>query len=183
ANRVVFRQGEVGTSWYIIVSGSVNVLVSAPGKTEDSIVVATKVAGEGFGELALVNDAPRAASILTACPCVLLRVEKVDYNRILRFVHNKEQKEKVFFLRKVPIFVHFTYGNLTAIANVMTMRTYSVGSYVITEGTPINKMHFVKSGKCEILKTLRLSNGATVQVPLGTLENGEYIGEAGVLCD
>lgn len=41
--------------------------------------------GDDFGKLALVNDAPRAASIvLREDNCHFLRVEKEDYNRILR---------------------------------------------------------------------------------------------------
>ncbi|KAJ1533284.1 hypothetical protein HK096_005435 [Nowakowskiella sp. JEL0078] len=63
ANRVVFRQGEVGTSWFIVMSGSLDVFVD--GKDGESVVVAHRLRGDGFGELALVNVAPRAATILT----------------------------------------------------------------------------------------------------------------------
>lgn len=48
-------------------------------------VVCTLHEGDDFGKLALVNDAPRAASIvLREDNCHFLRVEKEDYNRILR---------------------------------------------------------------------------------------------------
>lgn len=41
--------------------------------------------GDDFGKLALVNDAPRAASIvLREENCHFLRVDKEDFNRILR---------------------------------------------------------------------------------------------------
>ena len=41
--------------------------------------------GDDFGKLALVNDAPRAASIvLREDNCHFLRVDKEDFNRILR---------------------------------------------------------------------------------------------------
>lgn len=41
--------------------------------------------GDDFGKLALVNDAPRAATIVTREEnCHLLRVDKHDFNRILR---------------------------------------------------------------------------------------------------
>jgi CRP-like cAMP-binding protein len=51
----VFKQGDVGTSWYVIYRGSVNVVVNG-------VVVCALQEGEGFGELALVNDRPRSAS-------------------------------------------------------------------------------------------------------------------------
>ncbi|KAF4805243.1 hypothetical protein TURU_001599 [Turdus rufiventris] len=50
-------------------------------------LVATLHEGDDFGQLALVNDAPRAATILLREDnCHFLRVDKSDFNRILRDV-------------------------------------------------------------------------------------------------
>lgn len=47
--------------------------------------MATLHEGDDFGQLALVNDAPRAASIiLREDNCHFLRVDKQDFNRILK---------------------------------------------------------------------------------------------------
>uniref|UniRef100_A0A8C5N7U9 Rap guanine nucleotide exchange factor 4 n=1 Tax=Gouania willdenowi TaxID=441366 RepID=A0A8C5N7U9_GOUWI len=79
AGTVLFNQGEEGTSWYIVLKGSVNVVIYGKG------VVCTLHEGDDFGKLALVNDAPRAASIvLREDNCHFLRVDKEDFNRILR---------------------------------------------------------------------------------------------------
>lgn len=114
----VFNQGEEGTSWYIILKGSVNVVIYGKvGISPDEVirfldasnglccfvrgidsslsnwsvcrpgqgVVCTLHEGDDFGKLALVNDAPRAASIvLREDNCHFLRVDKEDFNRILR---------------------------------------------------------------------------------------------------
>uniref|UniRef100_A0A8C2B8M4 Rap guanine nucleotide exchange factor 4 n=1 Tax=Cyprinus carpio TaxID=7962 RepID=A0A8C2B8M4_CYPCA len=85
AGTVLFNQGEEGTSWYIIQKGSVNVVIYGKG------VVCTLHEGDDFGKLALVNDAPRAASI--------------DFNRILRDVEAntvrlKEHDQDVLVLQK-----------------------------------------------------------------------------------
>lgn len=48
-------------------------------------LVATLHEGDDFGQLALVNDAPRAASIiLREDNCHFLRVDKQDFNHILK---------------------------------------------------------------------------------------------------
>ena len=74
----VFKQGDVGTSWYVIYRGSVNVLVN-------SVIVCTLLEGEGFGELALVNDKPRSATIVAReDDCQLIAVHKDDYTRIMK---------------------------------------------------------------------------------------------------
>ncbi|XP_002934663.3 rap guanine nucleotide exchange factor 4 isoform X2 [Xenopus tropicalis] len=101
AGTVLFNQGEEGTSWYIILKGSVNVVIYGKG------VVCTLHEGDDFGKLALVNDAPRAASIvLREDNCHFLRVDKEDFNRILRDVEAntvrlKEHDQDVLVLEKI----------------------------------------------------------------------------------
>nr|XP_023995604.1 rap guanine nucleotide exchange factor 4-like [Salvelinus alpinus] len=99
---VLFNQGEEGTSWYIIQKGSVNVVIYGKG------VVCTLHEGDDFGKLALVTDSPRAASIvLREDNCHFLRVDKEDFNRILRDVEAntvrlKEHEQAVLVLEKSP---------------------------------------------------------------------------------
>uniref|UniRef100_A0A8C4QSK6 Rap guanine nucleotide exchange factor 4b n=1 Tax=Eptatretus burgeri TaxID=7764 RepID=A0A8C4QSK6_EPTBU len=103
AGTILFNQGEEGTSWYIILKGSVNVVIYGKG------VVCTLHEGDDFGKLALVNDAPRAASIvLREDNCHFLRVDKEDFNRILRDVEAntvrlKEHGQDVLVLEKIPL--------------------------------------------------------------------------------
>lgn len=80
-NTIIFNQGDAGYSWFIILRGSVNVVIVGKG------VVCTLHDGDDFGKLALVNDAPRAATIVTNEPnCYFLRVDKQHFNTILRDV-------------------------------------------------------------------------------------------------
>lgn len=56
---LVFNQGDEGTSWYVILKGSVNVVIHGKG------TVTTLQDGDDFGQLALINNAPRWVSTVT----------------------------------------------------------------------------------------------------------------------
>ncbi|KAE9418119.1 hypothetical protein Angca_006761, partial [Angiostrongylus cantonensis] len=103
AGTVLFHQGEPGKNWYIILRGSVDVSIHGKG------VVCTLQEGDDFGKLALVNDSPRAATIvLREDHAQFLTVDKHDFNRILRDVEAntvrlKEHGQDVLVLEKINL--------------------------------------------------------------------------------
>jgi EAL domain-containing protein (putative c-di-GMP-specific phosphodiesterase class I) len=75
---VIMRQGEPGESAYIIESGRVEIsFKSANGKVQ---TVGTRGPGTMIGEMALVDNAPRTATVLAIENCVLLEITKEDFS-------------------------------------------------------------------------------------------------------
>jgi uncharacterized membrane protein len=76
ADTIVFRQGDVGTTMYIIVTGAVEVAIE-PGKRK--LVLATLFAGQYFGELSLLDGGHRSATVRTLKPTVALALQREDF--------------------------------------------------------------------------------------------------------
>ena len=69
AGEVLFREKETGTSFYVVIVGAVDVQKAREGQ---SLVVASLGVGECFGEMALVRDDVRTASVVAHTDCVTL---------------------------------------------------------------------------------------------------------------
>ena len=73
--------GDQTDSLYIILSGRLKVMMSdAEGK---EVILSILGPGEFFGEMGLIDDSPRSASVLAIEPCELLSIAKRDFNKCL----------------------------------------------------------------------------------------------------
>ncbi|KND02243.1 uncharacterized protein SPPG_02724 [Spizellomyces punctatus DAOM BR117] len=186
-DRAVFRQGEIGTAWYIILTGSVVVQVSSTSRIEDSVPVTRLYAGEGFGDVALTNDRPRGATIITAEPCELIYIEKEDY-KAFSFIHEKEIKEKMMFLRKVSLFRDWAAPSLRSVAQIMNWRKHLPGSVILQEGAPVDEFFIIRTGSCTVHRNLPATDLASshprpLTVQVGIVPTLSYFGSEGVTQD
>jgi CRP/FNR family cyclic AMP-dependent transcriptional regulator len=75
---VIVKENEVGVAFYIIASGSVEVVKGLG--TPDEQVMGTLNAGTFFGEMALFDNHVRSASVRAATDCECLVISKWDFN-------------------------------------------------------------------------------------------------------
>src|SRR5258706_16242319 len=78
---VVIVEGDPTDSLYIIISGRLKVMMSdAEGK---EVILAMLGPGEYFGEMGLIDDEPRSATVVAIEPCELLYIAKRDFKKCL----------------------------------------------------------------------------------------------------
>jgi CRP-like cAMP-binding protein len=80
-DEVIFYQGDPGDSFYVLLSGQVKVSVSSPEGQEAILVMLD--AGESFGELALLDEQPRSATIEATRPTEVLVMRKDEFHRLI----------------------------------------------------------------------------------------------------
>ena len=81
AHAVLINEGDQTDSLYVILEGKAKVFVSDENGKEAILNILS--AGEYFGELALVDDAPRSASVMTMEPTKVMVVSKADFKSCL----------------------------------------------------------------------------------------------------
>ncbi len=78
---VLFEEGDPGDSFYIVYSGAVEILKTRPDGSEEKLAV--RRGGEAFGEMALLNDAPRSATARAQADTQLVSVARDDFQTLL----------------------------------------------------------------------------------------------------
>lgn len=84
AGDVLFREGDVGSEFFAIVTGKVRISKIVPGIGEEALAVLEP--GAYFGEMALIDDTPRSADAIAHTPCRLWVMQKQDLEELM-FLH------------------------------------------------------------------------------------------------
>jgi CRP/FNR family transcriptional regulator, cyclic AMP receptor protein len=80
-NTTIMSSGDATDSLYIVISGRLKVMMSdSEGK---EVILAILGPGEFFGEMGLIDDEPRSASVVSIEPCELLSIAKRDFKRVV----------------------------------------------------------------------------------------------------
>lgn len=80
----IFREGEPGDALYLVVEGEVSVCKAKSGERDPGLEIGRIGSGEYFGEMAILEEAPRSASIQTVTPARFLVLQKRDFIEIVQ---------------------------------------------------------------------------------------------------
>ena len=89
----IFAEGDAGDRLYIIDSGAVRISKNIPGIGEEALCVLNP--GDYFGEMAIIDNAPRSADALSHEDACLLTLSKADLEKLME--KNKELAYKLLW--------------------------------------------------------------------------------------
>ncbi|CAB16291.2 cAMP-dependent protein kinase regulatory subunit [Schizosaccharomyces pombe] len=182
AGVAVIVQGAVGDYFYIVEQGEFDVykrpeLNITPEEVLSSgygNYITTISPGEYFGELALMYNAPRAASVVSKTPNnVIYALDRTSFRRI---VFENAYRQRMLYeslLEEVPILSSLDKYQRQKIADALQTVVYQAGSIVIRQGDIGNQFYLIEDGEAEVVK-----NGKGVVV---TLTKGDYFGELALI--
>lgn len=178
----VITQGDVGDFFYVVEKGSFDIYVNAvgcmlPGPDGMGRRVNEIGPGGSFGELALMYNAPRAATIIsTTSHNVLWALDRVTFRRILMENTFKRRRMYEAFLEEVNILSSLVPYERSKIADALESLTYHPGDIIIKQGDPGDNFYIIESGEAVVVK-----HG--VQEAVNKLGKGDYFGELALLND
>ncbi|KAM8758612.1 cAMP-dependent protein kinase type II-alpha regulatory subunit isoform 2-T2 [Rhynchonycteris naso] len=131
----VIDQGDDGDNFYVIERGTYDILVTKDKQTRS---VGQYDNRGSFGELALMYNTPRAATIVATSEGSLWGLDRVTFRRII--VRNNAKKRKMFesFIESVPLLKSLEVSERMKIVDVIGEKNYKNGERIITQ-TKANK--------------------------------------------
>jgi CRP-like cAMP-binding protein len=110
----LFAEGDVGDKFYVILSGAVRISRIVPGMGEEALAIVK--GGSFFGEMSLVDDAPRSAHAIVHEECRLFVIAKKDLEDLL-FVDRELAYELLWsFVRTLSRRLRDTNDKMTFLA-------------------------------------------------------------------
>jgi CRP-like cAMP-binding protein len=107
ARETLFEQGDEGDTFYIIYTGKVSVYINqvneVSGETNRKIVAELNQ-GKSFGELSLLNNEKRSATIIAIEPTDLIVLDQNTYDRIVKGVQLNQIDSITEFFEYFPLF-------------------------------------------------------------------------------
>ncbi|EGB12206.1 hypothetical protein AURANDRAFT_20216 [Aureococcus anophagefferens] len=169
---VVIQEGDEGDTFYVLFSGTAEILVGAK-------KVGEYAAGHSFGELALLYSAKRAATIRATSPCVLWSVDIKTFHRLVIRTQQGAAQGRLAFLKKVPLMQGLDTATLQKVADALQSVSFPEGHKIITEGEQGDDFFIIESGEVKCTHT-KPSGG---EQHLLTLKRGDYFGEMALMLD
>merc|ERR1712065_114952 len=110
----IIVQGEIGEIFYLLEDGLVDVYISKGG--EEQKKVHTYKAGDSFGELAIMYNAPRAATCRAQTEAKLWELDRTSFKVIVVAAAMQKREQYVGFLKDVPILSSLTEMEVMTLA-------------------------------------------------------------------
>jgi len=134
--------------------------------------VKSVMAGDVFGELALLYNCPRAATVVSKDACVCWQLDRETFNHIVKDAAVKRRTKYDEFLKSVTLISSLEPYERSQIADALKPEVFKQGDTIVTQGEPGDKFYIIEDGKLFAMKDGNrvLDYGA-----------GQYFGELALL--
>ncbi|KGG50450.1 regulatory subunit of cAMP-dependent protein kinase [Mitosporidium daphniae] len=166
ADDVIIRQGDSGDFFYVIEDGVFDIVVN--GEKYETIST-----GASFGELALLYNSPRAATVICSSESgSLWAIDRLTFRKIVINHNYNRRKRYESFLKNIPLFSTLSQLELSKLSDCIKEISYEKDQVVIREGDIGDSFYIVSQGNANVC-----INGKQEK----SLVIGDYFGEMSLI--
>mmetsp|Transcript_15989 Transcript_15989/g.36601 ORF Transcript_15989/g.36601 Transcript_15989/m.36601 type:complete len:406 (-) Transcript_15989:212-1429(-) len=166
---IVIKQGDAGDFLFVVESGTLDCLI----KTSDGDkVVKTCVVGDVVGELALLYNAPRAATVKATSAAILWQLDRDTFTNLVRDAAQKKRERYDKFLNDVPLLQNMDAYERGQLSDALKTEVFGDAEPIVKAGDVGNKFYIIETGDAVAEK-----NGEVVM----QYKAGDYFGELALI--
>ncbi|CAG9322118.1 unnamed protein product [Blepharisma stoltei] len=165
SNSIIFEENQSGNNFFVIISGKLEVLIK--GKRVNILKP-----GDSFGELALLHDTPRTATIKTIEKSTLWGLDRRTFRNAIEALNAMNYNENKHFINSIPLFQILTMPQKEALVGSLTSIKFSAGQRIVNEGDPGDLFYIIKDGTVSCV-----AHGREIR----RMAKGDYFGEQALL--
>lgn len=155
----VIKEGEEGDCMYVLESGTLTCTKHFKDNPAPTFLKEYHP-GEGFGELSLLYNAPRAATIKAKVPSIVWKLDRDTFNHIVKDAAARKRDKYEQFLSSVKILSSMDPYERSKIADALKEERYHLNDFVIREGDIGDKFYIISEGEAIATKTLEEDKAA-----------------------
>uniref|UniRef100_A0A087XNI1 cGMP-dependent protein kinase n=2 Tax=Poecilia TaxID=8080 RepID=A0A087XNI1_POEFO len=163
----IIKEGDVGSLVFVMEEGKVEV-------TKEGMKLCTMGPGKVFGELAILYNCTRTATVRTLIHVKLWAIDRQCFQTIMMRTGLIKHSEYMDFLKSVPTFQGLPEETLSKLADVMEETHYDDGEYIIRQGARGDTFFIISKGKVNVTKGDSANQEA---IHLRELGRGDWFGE------
>lgn len=150
----IIKQGDDGDNLYVVDQGELDCFKRFTKDSEPKFLK-TYQPGESFGELALLYNAPRAASIKAKTECVLWSLDRDTFNNIVKDASMKKREKYENFLKSIELLESMDPYERSKIADALKVVKCKKGEYIVKQGEQGDMFFMVEEGQLVALKVMQ----------------------------
>lgn len=169
---LIIKQGDDGDNFYVVETGNYDIFIELSNEKKK---VAT-IEGKGsFGELALMYNCPRAATIIAVSTGTLWCLDQKVFRALVVTAAAKQRQRFEELLEDVPMLSDLTSYERMNLADALDVKNVADGKCIIREGDAARDMYFIMEGKAKI--AVRPDKSKMEERTIAYAKSGEYFGE------
>lgn len=182
SKQVLFNEGDQGDNFYILLDGKVRLMISPKGSDDTTLTeIAQLNSGQSFGELSLLKNQPRTATVVCMQSCYFMTLSKENYLRLLGKSMSKMLEDKIEFLHSLQLLSKWSKRSIEKLSFFFEARNFKQGEIIYSQGEPASEAFVIIHGDVELTTTSYIGKDLPKVLKVALIGEKDFFGDDEIL--